>query len=436
MNPLNPKKIFWIALTCALLINIGTICYYHGKILSISSDDFSDIQGLVPPGKEPIARILVKAGVKVTDEMVDRLPSIDDFDAMYASISKPQIIGLETCESFRENVSPLDAIVGPVGLFNTGTNLLFQLLVRHCEFEERVVAFDKAMEDQEHNLHNDKANEQADRSKRSGIFDDVPWGKHSPAQWRDEVNYKPDSLKINQVYPWLKHDKVFPIIMVKDPYTWTGSMCRNQYGAKWLPSPYSCVNLNEDFDKYNSNNHHSRESTTHFRKRSSFNGIKFVAPQKKKRINNNGVTVDFDSGRSTKYSNLIDMWNTYYKDYLNATFPRLIVRYEDILIHADEIIPKICTCVGGKIHNNERGIHLIQDSAKDQQIFGKTGNLIESLSRYGNMKLRTAHLSQGDLIYSNETIDNDLMRLFQYNKPRIENIEDESYQIQIPGHNR
>ena len=434
MDPFKPKIIFRTTITCALLINIGTICYFHGKILNRSSDDISNIEGSVPSAKEPIARILMKAGVKVTDEMVGDLPSIDDFDAMYGSISRPQIIGLETCESFRENVSPLDAIVGPAGLFNTGTNLLFQLLVRHCEFEERVIAFDKAMEDQEQNLSNDKADKHADR--RSGIFDDVPWGKHSPVQWRDEMNYKPDSLKINQVYPWLKNDKVFPIVMVKDPYTWTGSMCRNQYGSKWLPSPYSCVNLNEEFDKYNSNSHHSRDSTTNFRKRSSFNGIKFVAPGKKKRMNNNGVTVDFDSGRSTKYSNLIDMWNTYYKDYLNVTFPRLIVRYEDILIHADEIIPKICTCVGGKIHNNQRGINLIKHSAKDQQIFGITGNLIEGLSRYGNVKLRTAHLSQGDMIYSKENIDNDLMTLFRYKQPTIENKQDGSYQIQVPSHNR
>ncbi len=529
MTRIKAKTIFKITSLCALIVNMTTIFYFHGNISlrnisstlyyrnhdNVDADHDEEaimrhFKDIIPLEKEPIVRILIRSKVDgITQELIESLPSINDFHTMYGAAAgsgssssssseqqtqkqhhyQPKIIGLETCQTFKDNTSPLDAIVGPAGLFNTGTNLLFQLMLKHCYFQQRVDAFDEQLsikKEQKQKYyfhgsgdsgttstsnHKDKDEDRILQSKRSGIFDDVPWGKHSPVQWREETKttttttittattftttYKPDSLMINQVYPRLKNKNVFPVVMIKDPYTWTGSMCRNQYSTHWLPSPYSCVNMNEEYDRYNSTtysyrNRSAKTINSRFRKNktrrsslssstsslsSSVNGMKFVKPKRQKIRNQNGVKVDYENGRYMRYSNLMDMWNTYYKHYLNANFPHLIVRYEDILLYPNEIVTQICDCVGGTIHNNERGIHLDQHSAKDENIFGKSGNLMESLQRYGNVKLRTEHLSEGDMISTEEYIDKNIMNLFQYSFPqKKEIIQDEGqiFQIQNP----
>lgn len=72
-------------------------------------------------------------------------------------------------------------------------------------------------------------------------------------------------------------------------------------------------------------------------------------------------------------------------------------------------------------------------SVKDKHIFGETGNLVDSVIRYGSSNLRTKRYSKGDIIYGNENLSKDLMKTFQYEYPQIEFEEEESFQIQNPG---
>lgn len=110
---------------------------------------------------------------------------------------------------------------------------------------------------------------------------------------------------------------------------------------------------------------------------------------------------------------------------MNATFPRLIVRYEDLLLHANEVIPQICQCVNGKLVNiTEHGVTLSQASVKDIHQHGKTSNLREAMLRYGSQALRTKHFSKGDLIYADEYLRKELMDLFGYSDVGLQ-FEDE-----------
>ncbi len=440
------KKIscFWTLLSCSLIFNIGIIFYFH----VLKDNDDNELMKLinnemVPPEKEKIVTILSKSGVRLTPNMIDSLPSVINFNTMYESEQIKSIYGLDTCASFREKISPVDRIVGPAGLYNTGTNLMYKLLSKHCIFQERADLYDKDATKMKENMNDNVDHQEEDakfiHNKRTGIFDDIPWGKHSPVQWKDDF-YRPEELRINEIFPRVKNENVFPIVMVKDLYTWTGSMCRNPYGAKWLPSSYSCLNLDEEYDKFNSNSHHGKTNNIRLRKRSSMSRMKFAVPEKKKIRNKGGVTVDYQGGKTMKYASLVDMWNNYYNDYLNATFPRLIVRYEDVLLHSNEIIPEICECIGGTIHNNEKGINLIRESAKDEGIFGKTSNLVDSLIRYGDVELRTAHLSHGDMLFAKDHVNMDLMKQFHYNLPMIPSLsssknsfEEDEFLIQNPG---
>ena len=64
-----------------------------------------------------LEEILQRAGVEVTDEIREQLPPKEDVLSMYGS--KPLIIGLDRCETFRNTIAKGDGFIGPAGMFNT-----------------------------------------------------------------------------------------------------------------------------------------------------------------------------------------------------------------------------------------------------------------------------------------------------------------------------
>lgn len=86
-------------------------------------------------GVDPhILKILHAASIEIDEELAAVLPTWEDVVSMYGS--SPIIYGLETCEPYREMVKPEDRMIGPAGMFNTGTNLLYELLKANCEIKE------------------------------------------------------------------------------------------------------------------------------------------------------------------------------------------------------------------------------------------------------------------------------------------------------------
>eukprot|EP00592_Proboscia_alata_P026518 CAMPEP_0194439718 /NCGR_PEP_ID=MMETSP0176-20130528/112192_1 /TAXON_ID=216777 /ORGANISM="Proboscia alata, Strain PI-D3" /LENGTH=65 /DNA_ID=CAMNT_0039263233 /DNA_START=8 /DNA_END=201 /DNA_ORIENTATION=- len=51
-----------------------------------------------------------------------------------------------------------------------------------------------------------------------GMLWQVPWGKHSPVWYRTR-HAAPTGKNVNQT-------AVLPVVMIKDPLGWMGSMCR------------------------------------------------------------------------------------------------------------------------------------------------------------------------------------------------------------------
>jgi hypothetical protein len=81
-----------------------------------------------------IVKILTAADIFLDKELASQLPTWDDIVSMYGD--KPIIYGLETCQTYRDTVVPADRMLGPAGIFNTGTNLLFQLMKANCNIKE------------------------------------------------------------------------------------------------------------------------------------------------------------------------------------------------------------------------------------------------------------------------------------------------------------
>ena len=87
----------------------------------------------------------------INQEEASQLPTGGDITSMYGE--RPVIRGLETCEHYRKMVKPEDRTIGPAGLFNTGTNLIWKLMTRNCNIDGKILW-------------------------------QAPWGKHSPASNR------------------------------------------------------------------------------------------------------------------------------------------------------------------------------------------------------------------------------------------------------------
>ena len=93
-------------------------------------------------GKEPILQLLRDAGVAddLDAETLASLPSWEEVTALYGPA--PVLHGLETCATFRASGrDPGEHLLGVAGTFNTGTNLLAELLIHNCEMPARMAKY-------------------------------------------------------------------------------------------------------------------------------------------------------------------------------------------------------------------------------------------------------------------------------------------------------
>jgi len=108
---------------------------------------------------------------------------------------------------------------------------------------------------------------------------------------------------------------------------------------------------------------------------------------------------------------MVDVWNIWHEDYLKADFPRVFIRYEDLLFRQEEIARKVCGCVGGEWTSGE-GFNLYEKNVKAENF--RVGGRQESLEKYSSREIRFAQFSEIDLEYAKEHISERLMAEFNY----------------------
>jgi len=313
-----------------------------------------------------ILTILEKSGIELPPELMDQIPPFSHVEQMYGS--KPIILGLDRCEEFRQNIDPSFRIIGAAGMFNTGTNLLYEYLSRNCLNPARLSEYDK------------------------GIHWQVPWGKHSPLSYRGLRYAETDDATRNL-------DNFLPIVMIKDPYTWMQSLCRNQYTADWDFTLKHCPNLiPNEVDKY-------------------YGFVNDIDHEKQLLQNGIPMTIAYNPN-TTQYNNMAAAWNTWYGEYFEAKIPRLIVRFEDLMLHAKSIITEICQCFGGRL-KNETKFHYVTGSSKSKELgHGNfTPGLMHALLLYTNSSNRIKLFTKDDLVFANEVLNKTMMGLLSYSIP-------------------
>lgn len=85
--------------------------------------------------RQQIFNILEQAGFDVVNderfdqEMLDSLPKWSEVMDLYG---EPNVIGLETCQAYRESVKEEHRTLAVAGNFNSGTNFLYELIRKNC----------------------------------------------------------------------------------------------------------------------------------------------------------------------------------------------------------------------------------------------------------------------------------------------------------------
>jgi len=123
-----------------------------------------------------------------------------------------------------------------------------------------------------------------------------------------------------------------------------------------------------------------------------------------------------------KYDSFVHYWNEWNGAYLKAgtNYPRLIIRYEDLLVHLEETVTQICKCAGGEVITDK--IQHLKDTAKPGHKHKSQKGLAGSIMRYLRDEKRThpggeMFMTFDDLQYAKNGLDPDLMKSFHYTHP-------------------
>uniref|UniRef100_A0A7R9ZST0 Sulfotransferase domain-containing protein n=1 Tax=Craspedostauros australis TaxID=1486917 RepID=A0A7R9ZST0_9STRA len=181
---------------------------------------YSTKSQVVDGEKGPILKMLSEAGVHVDPindkELYDELPTWEEVVGLYGD--KPVIYGLDRCQPFQDHSDRADHFVSTAGTFNTGTNLMAELLIGNCHMPDRMKKYGAI---------------------NRGVRWQVPWGKHTPPgdeQFRQEHKTSKDKD--------IDATNILPAVTVRDPLTWLGSMCKHEYATYWRHSREDCPNFN------------------------------------------------------------------------------------------------------------------------------------------------------------------------------------------------
>lgn len=375
----------------------------HDTSTSTSTSTVDKSNSNYDPAQPKSYKIVSKIFPKGKENMLRHSKYPDDATIVDLYGPSPIIEGLDTCADFRKTVPLNQRFVAPAGMFNSGTHLLYELLYRNCQIGKGA-----------ENLHGDHP-----------IQDGVAWGKHIPETWREEWTMRPSKEKHGERrtppdvgfaerrhaarfgfgkkqkhkqqmqterYPSVDKSRVLPVVVVKDPYTWMQSMCRHPYQMLWQHDPDHCPNLVPN------------EIEVQHKMVSSINDFPDGIPV--------SVTYRVDS-YFTHHSSMAGLWNDWYSAYNDATdYPRLMVRFEDLLFRPESVIGDVCKCAGGNLKGK---FQVIQNSAKPKH--AGSSDLETAVRRYGDKQKRIEKFTQRDIDAARTFLNVDLMNKFGYKIP-------------------
>lgn len=315
--------------------------------------------------KREVLELLQEAGIsEVDDETASLLPTWKELTDLYGDLLADQPIytaGKETCQRFRDSVSPDRALIGTAGMFNSGTNAMTYYLRANLRMQSA-----------------------PDRPKRhhDGILSQVPWDKHYFA-----------SLKHNHTakhFEAYTKEHVLPIVVIRDPLTWLHTMCTIPYMVEFGGSSMSGKKSQENqFCPHLA----SDDSSQH--------------------------VVSMPVMTEKTWATLLHLWNDWYREYLHAfSDPFLMVRFEDLLFRPRAVLDVVRECAGAAWTEEDTFTYVVDQSKWEHVRFhGPQSNMISAMIKHGNAARRLKHMTARDLQVAREVLDPELMKIFGYQYP-------------------
>jgi hypothetical protein len=179
-------------------------------------------------------------------------------------------------------------------------------------------------------------------------------------------------------------DYALPIVIVRDPLHFMQSMCRHPYATRWRHGDHHCPNLvPSDSDRA----HYKNLQETF------------------------GVTVKFDSNSSVHFDSLAELWSTWYNEYLEADYPILIIRFEDLVFRPVSVMEKVAECMGGVV--NQPFSYRLRTSKSH----GSGTDFVKAVIKTGDAVGRANNMTAADLEYARQHLDEGLMSRLHYRIP-------------------
>ena len=134
------------------------------------------------------------------------------------------------------------------------------------------------------------------------------------------------------------------------------------------------------------------------------------------------VKVIFSKEQIFHWDSLIHLYNDYYRQYLHNTppYPRLVVRFEDMLLMPQILLKHIAECVGVEPTDHFK---YQTGSAKGH---GSHANFLKAILKTADAERRVEGLTKDDILFAQEHLDAELMKAFRYHVPTSKR-ENESY---------
>jgi len=121
------------------------------------------------------------------------------------------------------------------------------------------------------------------------------------------------------------------------------------------------------------------------------------------------VTRDAKGGNKEElYDSLADMWSVWYREFASVKFPRLIIRFEDTLFHAEKVMQLVMECLGKPMEAPFR-YHLAASKSH-----GHSADFVSALATYGRAEGRYTGLTNEDREYARTALDPVLLKMFLY----------------------
>lgn len=308
-------------------------------------------------GHDRVLQMLHKANVSLDAKTMAQLPTWSQIVAQYGP--NPVIFGLDTCTQFRNTVPELRRMLGAAGMFSTGTNLVTSLLKSNCQIPARVAHFGVNATKEAH-----------------GMRWQVPWGKHTPASYR--LAHATEKAK------GIAKEDLLPIVTIRNPWRWMQSMCKNPYSARW-PHHQICPHLQDIVG----------------------DDASWIP-----------VTVKYGAAEES-YQSLVHLYNEWYALYRDASYPRLIIRMEDLIFRAEETVTAVCECAGGLIRRDQPFQQPLESAKNDSPGHDTSIGMVEAWIKYSQPLRPNAGFTNEDYNAGSTAIDPFWMSYFQYQSPPV-----------------